>query len=93
MSGFMSEPLTLAIPSKGRLKEQLVAVLAQSGVTMTQIAGARGYRARVDGMDGIDVMLLSSSEIASALVSGDVQAHEDSINRSVRQPWSAARLW
>lgn len=68
----MSEPLTLAIPSKGRLKEQLAAVLAKSGVTMTQTAGARGYRATIDGLDGIDVMLLSSSEIAAGLVSGDV---------------------
>ncbi|MDE1987472.1 MAG: ATP phosphoribosyltransferase [Alphaproteobacteria bacterium] len=68
----MSEPLTLAIPSKGRLKEQVDAHFAAAGVALKQTAGARGYRATVEGLDGIDVMLLSSSEIASALVGGDV---------------------
>jgi ATP phosphoribosyltransferase len=68
----MSEPVTLAIPSKGRLKEQVDAYFAAAGVALKQTAGARGYRATVEGLDGIDVMLLSSSEIASALVGGDV---------------------
>ncbi|MDE1938974.1 MAG: ATP phosphoribosyltransferase [Alphaproteobacteria bacterium] len=68
----MSEPLTLAIPSKGRLKEQVDAHFAAAGVALKQTAGARGYRATVEGLSGIDVMLLSSSEIASALVGGDV---------------------
>lgn len=64
--------LTLAIPSKGRLKEQLSTRLAKAGITLTQVSGARGYRAVVDGMPGIDVMLLASSEIAASLVSGDI---------------------
>ncbi len=68
----MSDPLTLAIPSKGRLKEQVDAHFAAAGVALKQTAGARGYRATVEGLSGIDVMLLSSSEIASALVGGDV---------------------
>jgi len=68
----MGEPLTLAIPSKGRLKEQWNAKLAAAGLTLTQVSGARGYRAIVEGISGIDVMLLASSEIAAALVSGDV---------------------
>lgn len=72
----MSEPqtaaLTLAIPSKGRLKEQLAGVLAEAGITLQQVSGARGYRAEIKGMKGIDVMLLASSEIASALAAGDV---------------------
>lgn len=68
----MSEPLTLAIPSKGRLREQLSTRLAKVGISMTQVSGARGYRAVVDGLPGIDVMLLASSEIAAGLVSGDL---------------------
>jgi ATP phosphoribosyltransferase len=68
----MSEPLTLAIPSKGRLKEQVDAYFSRGGVALNQTAGARGYRATVEGSPGIDVMLLSSSEIASALIGGDV---------------------
>lgn len=68
----MGEPLTLAIPSKGRLKEQFSAVLAEAGIALTQVSGARGYRAVIEGFEGIDVMLLSSSEIASAVTCGDV---------------------
>lgn len=66
------EPVTLAIPSKGRLKEQVDACFAKAGVALKQIAGARGYRASVDGHPDIDVMLLSSSEIAASLAGGDV---------------------
>lgn len=68
----MSEPVTLAIPSKGRLKEQVDAYFAKAGVALKQTAGARGYRATVEGLDGIDVMLLSAGEIAAAVVGGDV---------------------
>ncbi len=68
----MSEPVTLAIPSKGRLKEQVDAYFTKAGVALNQTAGARGYRATVEGLSGIDVMLLSAGEIAAALVGGDV---------------------
>lgn len=82
----MSEPVTLAIPSKGRLKEQVDAYFAQAGVALKQIAGARGYRATVEGHAAIDVMLLSSSEIASSLAGGDVHlgvTGEDLIREAV----------
>jgi ATP phosphoribosyltransferase len=68
----MSARLTLAVPSKGRLQEQAQAYFADAGLAMRQAAGARGYRATLDGMPDIDVVLLSASEIASALLSGDV---------------------
>jgi len=64
--------LTLAIPSKGRLQEQAAAFFADAGLALKQAAGARGYRATMDGLGGIDVMLLSASEIAAALLAGDV---------------------
>jgi len=63
--------LTLAIPSKGRLQEQANEFFADAGVPLKQSAGARGYRATMRGLD-VDVMLLSASEIAAALVAGDV---------------------
>ena len=37
--------LTLAIPSKGRLKEDCDACFADAGAVLKQAAGARGYRA------------------------------------------------
>ncbi len=64
--------LTLAVPSKGRLQEQVHDHFADAGATLTQSAGARGYRANLTGLPDIEVMLLSASEIAASLISGDV---------------------
>jgi ATP phosphoribosyltransferase len=86
MSDMITGPITLAVPSKGRLKEQFDAFLGQSGIRLKQTAGARGYRATVEGHPGIDVMLLSSSEIAAALAGGDVHlgvTGEDLIREAV----------
>jgi ATP phosphoribosyltransferase len=68
----MSERLILAVPSKGRLQEQAAEYFADAGLAMRKAAGARGYRATLDGMPEIDVMMLSASEIAAALQEGDV---------------------
>jgi ATP phosphoribosyltransferase len=64
--------LTIAIPSKGRLKEACGEWFAARGVTLEQEAGSRGYRARFAGLPEIEVMLLSAGEIASSLLAGDV---------------------
>ena len=82
----MSDMITLAVPSKGRLKEQFDAFLGTAGISLQQTAGARGYRATVEGHPGIDVMLLSSSEIAASLAGGDVHlgvTGEDLIREAV----------
>lgn len=68
----MSARLTLAVPSKGRLQEQVNAYFADAGLAMKKAAGARGYRATLAGFADVDVQLLSASEIANALISGDV---------------------
>ena len=64
--------LTLALPSKGRLQEQVVGYLADAGLQVKQAAGARGYAASLAGVDGVNLMLLSASEIASELIAGRV---------------------
>lgn len=64
--------LTLAVPSKGRLKEQVDEFFADAGATLKQTTGARGYRATLSGLPDIEVMLLSASEIAASLIGGDV---------------------
>jgi len=68
----MTKALTLAIPSKGRLQEQVRDYFRDAGIPLKQAAGSRGYRATLDGFPAIDVMLLSASEIASALALGEV---------------------
>ncbi|MCF6329056.1 MAG: ATP phosphoribosyltransferase [Henriciella sp.] len=62
--------LTIAIPSKGRLKEKSEAWLAASGFKLSQLGGGRGYRAHLGGLPDTDVMLLSAREIAEGLISG-----------------------
>ena len=64
--------LTLAIPSKGRLKDNCNAWFTERGAVMEMAAGARGYRASFAGMPDVEVMLLSAGEIASSLLAGDI---------------------
>ncbi len=64
--------LTLAIPSKGRLKDDCHAYFADAGAVLKQAAGGRGYRATLGGFPDIEVMLLSAGEIAASLIAGDV---------------------
>lgn len=64
--------LSIAIPSKGRLKENSEAWLSRSGFTLRQKGGGRGYSAELDGLSNVDVMLLSAREIAEGLISGQI---------------------
>jgi len=66
--------LKLAIPSKGRLKEQTEAFFAALGFCIEPMGGARGYFARIAGLPEIEVRLLSASEIASGVLAGDLHA-------------------
>ncbi len=68
----MSSKLTLAIPSKGRLMEQTTEVFAKAGLVVKKVGHARGYRGEIEGMPGVDVAYVSSSEIAAALKAGSV---------------------
>lgn len=64
--------LTLALPSKGRLQEHVLAYLADAGLQVKQAQGSRGYAAKLHGVDGVNLVLLSASEIASELIAGRV---------------------
>ena len=68
----IAAPLILALPSKGRLKEQCEEWLAREGRTITAVGGGRGYSAVIDGVDGVSVQFLSAGAIAGALDDGDV---------------------
>lgn len=68
----MSEPLIIAVPSKGRLKEQVDAWLADCGLKLAMAGGARGYMAELKGVAGAQVRLLSAGDIAEALDTGEV---------------------
>jgi len=64
--------VTLALPSKGRLKEQTLAVLEKAGYKVILPDDDRNYRARVEGEDDLDILFLSASEIARELGFGSV---------------------
>ncbi len=68
----MSDALIFAIPSKGRLKEQVDGWLGDCGFALETDGGERGYRARLRGLPGAEVRLMSASDIAAALDAGDI---------------------
>lgn len=68
----MDSPLIIALPSKGRLKEQVEAWLADCALKLEADGGARGYSGRLKGLDGVQVRLLSAGDIAEALDTGEV---------------------
>ena len=65
-------PMIFAIPSKGRLKEQVEAWLAECGFKLEMAGGARGYSAELSGLPGVSVRLLSAGDIAAGLDSGEL---------------------
>jgi ATP phosphoribosyltransferase len=67
-----AQPLVIAIPSKGRLKEQVEAWLADCGLALRASGGARGYTATLEGFDDVQVRLASAADIAAALSAGDI---------------------
>ena len=64
--------MSIAIPSKGRLKENAENWLKASGFTVRQLGGGRGYTATLKGLPDADIMLLSASEIAGGMIAGDL---------------------
>ncbi len=68
----MSEKLTLALPSKGRLMDECLATLSAAGYRVSKSASARDYRGVVEGRPDIEARFVSASEIAQLLRLGDV---------------------
>lgn len=64
--------VTLALPSKGRLKEQALETLAKAGLAVALPGDERRYRAAIDGRPDIDIAFLSASEIAGEIGQGSV---------------------
>ncbi|ACT58651.1 ATP phosphoribosyltransferase [Hirschia baltica] len=64
--------LILAIPSKGRLKDQTDKYLAEAGFKLKQIGGDRAYSAELKGVEGVEMRLMSASEIARGVLNGEI---------------------
>lgn len=64
--------LKLGVPSKGRLMEKTFDWFAKRGVTLSRTGSDREYAGRVDGIEGISLVLLSAGEIPRELAAGRI---------------------
>ncbi len=86
MSAPVDAPLTLAVPSKGRLQENTFAFFARAGLPLVQGRGSRDYRGTIAGLSDVEVLFLSASEIARELSQGGAHlgiTGEDLIRESI----------
>jgi ATP phosphoribosyltransferase len=82
-------PLILAVPSKGRLQENTATFFANAGLSLRQLGGARDYRAQLAGVENVEVLFLSASDIVAALANGTAHlgiTGEDLIRESIPNP-------
>lgn len=64
--------LKIGVPSKGRLQELTFQWFGKHGVTMRQTGNEREYSGAVDGIDGVELVLLSAGEIPRELSAGRI---------------------
>ncbi len=68
----MTETLTIAVPSKGRLMEETSNFFKARGLNLQKIGHDRGYQGEIEGYDDVDIVYLSASEIAYQLKTGQI---------------------
>jgi len=83
--------VTLALPSKGRLREQALDALAQAGLPVVLPSDERRYRATLGTRDDVEVAFLSASEIAGELAQGniDLGVTGEDLVRECHSDWAA----
>lgn len=64
--------LKIGVPSKGRLMEKTFQWFGDRGVSMRQTGAEREYSGTVDGIEGIELVLLSAGEIPRELSAGHI---------------------
>jgi ATP phosphoribosyltransferase len=64
--------IVVAIPSKGRMKDDAVVAFAKAGLEIVNPQNSRAYRTKVKGRKDIEIALLSASEIARELAAGAI---------------------
>ncbi|TNM65989.1 ATP phosphoribosyltransferase [Aliirhizobium smilacinae] len=64
--------ITIALPSKGRMKDDASAIFERAGLPIVAVGNERSYRGRVEGHGDIEIAFLSASEIARELGAGTV---------------------
>ena len=64
--------LKLGVPSKGRLMEKTFDWFAKRGITLSRTGSDREYAGAVEGVEGVDLVLLSAGEIPRELKAGRI---------------------
>jgi ATP phosphoribosyltransferase len=64
--------LSIAVPSKGRLKDQVAQLFTRAGLPLRMVGHERGYRGALSGLDGVEIVFLSAAEIVHQLKGGRV---------------------
>lgn len=64
--------IKLGVPSKGRLMEKTFDWFADRGITLKRTGSEREYAGAVDGIDGVELVLLSAGEIPRELAAGRI---------------------
>ena len=64
--------LKIGVPSKGRLMEQTFDWFGARGIAMRQTGATREYAGAVDGITGVELVLLSAGEIPRELAAGRI---------------------
>ena len=64
--------LKLGVPSKGRLMEKTFAWFGKRGVTLKKAGSEREYSGYVEGIEGVELVLLSAGEIPRELALGNI---------------------
>ncbi|GKY89289.1 ATP phosphoribosyltransferase [Sinisalibacter aestuarii] len=62
----------LGVPSKGRLMEKTFDWFGARGVTLARTGSDREYAGAVEGLDGLELVLLSAGEIPRELAAGRI---------------------
>jgi ATP phosphoribosyltransferase len=68
----MAAALSIAVPSKGRLKDQAAGLFERAGLTLHKSGHERGYRGALSGLDGVAVEFTSAADIVHLLKTGRV---------------------
>lgn len=64
--------LKLGLPSKGRLMQKTFEWFAARGIYLSRTGSDREYAAKVEGIDGVELVLLSAGEIPRELEAGRI---------------------
>ena len=62
--------IKLGVPSKGRLMDKTFDWFAARGITLRKAGSDRDYAGAVDGIDGLELVLMSAGEIPRDLAAG-----------------------